>query len=40
MVVFHKDPLGIATFFGVEGLLLFANFAVTRYVIEYGSHEE
>lgn len=39
MVVFHRDPLGIATFLAVQGMILFANAVLVRYVIEYGRHD-
>ena len=40
MVVFHRDPVGIVTFVGVEILLLFGDLGGVSVVIEYGKHEE
>ncbi len=39
MVVFHRDPIGIASTAGVYFLLFFGDYAAVYYVLEYGKHE-
>ena len=39
MVVFHRDPLGIASTVSVYVLIVFGDYAIVYYVLEYGQHE-
>ena len=38
-MVFHRDPLGIASCVSVYILLVFGDYATVYYVLEYGKHE-
>lgn len=38
-MVFHRDPLGIASTICVYILLIFGDYAIVYYVLEYGKHE-
>lgn len=39
MVVFHKDPIGIASTVGVYFLIFFGDYVAVYYVLEYGKHD-
>ena len=38
-MVFHRDPLGIASSISVYILLCFGDYALAYHVLEYGKHE-
>lgn len=38
-MVFNRDPLGIASSVCVYILLVFGDYAIVYYVLEYGKHE-